>query len=192
MSFSVDVQRSRDDSSVGRKLSLHERELYDRLVKAVHRACPGWLLPRVDDLAQKAALRVLERAQRESGESGFCASYLYRVATSVVIDEIRTLRRRPTESLESQDDTFVPDSTVQQEHENPESEASRRRLGEQIRDCLTRMKSERRLAMTMNLQGYSVPEAAKVLGWDKKRTENLTVRGRSDLRRCLEAKGVAR
>ena len=41
----------------------------------------------------------------------------------------------------------------------------------------------------LHLQGHSVPDAARLLGWPAKRTENLVYRGLADLRRCLIAKG---
>ena len=48
----------------------------------------------------------------------------------------------------------------------------------------------RRLAVALYLQGHSVPEAAKLLEWGNKRTENLVYRGLADLRECLAKKGL--
>jgi RNA polymerase sigma-70 factor (ECF subfamily) len=52
------------------------------------------------------------------------------------------------------------------------------------------MKRERRLAVTLHLQGHTVPEAARILDWAAKQTENLVYRGLADLRACLMAKGI--
>ena len=46
------------------------------------------------------------------------------------------------------------------------------------------------MAVTLYLQGHSVPEAARVLDWPAKRTENLVYRGLADLRECLMKKGI--
>ena len=51
------------------------------------------------------------------------------------------------------------------------------------------MSKDRRLAVTLYLQGHTVPEAARILGWAAKRTENLVYRGLADLRQCLLGKG---
>ena len=51
------------------------------------------------------------------------------------------------------------------------------------------MKRERRLAVMLHLQGHPVAEAARILGWTVKRTENLVYRGLADLRHCLICKG---
>jgi RNA polymerase sigma-70 factor (ECF subfamily) len=72
---------------------------------------------------------------------------------------------------------------------DPEATASFRELGSAVRDCLTSAKRERRLAVTLYLLGHSVPDAARILGWDAKRTENLVYRGLADLRQCLVGKG---
>jgi RNA polymerase sigma-70 factor (ECF subfamily) len=52
------------------------------------------------------------------------------------------------------------------------------------------MNRDRRLAVTLYLQGHTVPEAARILDWSGKRTENLVYRGLADLRECLMAKGM--
>ena len=52
------------------------------------------------------------------------------------------------------------------------------------------MKRERRLAVTLHLQGHTVPETARILDWAAKQTENLVYRGLADLRECLMAKGL--
>jgi RNA polymerase sigma-70 factor (ECF subfamily) len=62
-------------------------------------------------------------------------------------------------------------------------------LGSAVRECLLNAKRERRLAVTLYLQGHSIPDAARILDWDVKRTENLVYRGLADLRQCLLKKG---
>lgn len=65
-----------------------------------------------------------------------------------------------------------------------------REVGLGIRDCLNTPNRPRRLALVLHLQGHTVPDAARVLGWPAKKTENLVYRGLSDLRSCLEGKGL--
>ena len=73
---------------------------------------------------------------------------------------------------------------------DPERVAASRQIGRGIQDCLSRMQRDRRLAVTLHLQGHSVPDAARVLDWPAKRTENLVYRGMADLRECLMSKGI--
>ena len=63
-------------------------------------------------------------------------------------------------------------------------------MGQEIQDCLSRMQRDRRLAVTLYLQGHTVPETARVLQWPTKRADNLVYRGLANLRQCLLAKGM--
>jgi RNA polymerase sigma-70 factor (ECF subfamily) len=93
-------------------------------------------------------------------------------------------RRRETELEEVVVEPAAVDAA------DPERSAASREIGEGVEDCLTRLVHDRRLAVTLYLQGHSVPEAARVLDWPAKRTENLVYRGLADLRACLESKGL--
>jgi len=165
---------------------------YERLrrdvVRAVARLCPGWLSQRRDDLVQIAVMRVMRITGQRSGDEGnesLSTSYLYKVAYSVLVDEIRRVRRHPETDLD--DDAVAPVAVAR---ENPERTAASKEIGRGIQDCLAQMKRERRLAATLHLQGHTVPEAARILEWTVKQTENLVYRGLADLRRCLLAKGI--
>jgi len=89
---------------------------------------------------------------------------------------------------DADDESAVPEQPAADP--NPEHTAHGRRVGDGIADCLQGIKAERRQAVVLYLKGYSVPDAAKVLGWSAKKTENLVYRGMADLRKCLERKGL--
>jgi RNA polymerase sigma-70 factor (ECF subfamily) len=154
------------------------------LVRAVARVCPPWLADRRDDLVQVAMLRVMEVRKAHGRELN--AAYLSRTAYSALVDEIRRVRRRREVAFE---DAAAPDPPAP-EPESPEAQAVRAELVGAVSDCLSCLERDRRLAVTLRLQGHSVPECADVLGWSPKRTENLVYRGLADLRECLAAKGV--
>jgi DNA-directed RNA polymerase specialized sigma24 family protein len=59
-----------------------------------------------------------------------------------------------------------------------------------LRDCLRGMRRSRRVAVACHLQGYSVPDTARFVGWTTKKAEHLTRRGLADLRLCLSGKGL--
>jgi RNA polymerase sigma-70 factor (ECF subfamily) len=164
-------------------------KLREDLARAVARLCPAWLSNQRDDLVQAAVMRVMQIVDRNpsDGESTrpLASSYLYRVAHSALVDEIRKVRRRRESDLD--DDGVAPVAITRQD---PERIAASREIGRGILDCLSRMSRERRLAVTLYLQGHSVPEASRVLDWTAKRTENLVYRGLADLRECLTSKGL--
>jgi RNA polymerase sigma-70 factor (ECF subfamily) len=155
--------------------------------RAVRRVCPRWLADRADDLVQIATLRVLEARGSGEGNARVSAFYLHRVAYTTLVDEIRRRKRRPEAPLpESGEGRPIPAKAPA-----PDEAYAARQTGEAIRECLRRLVRDRRLALTLYLEGHTVPEAAALLEWSAKRTENLVYRGLADLRRCLTEKGFA-
>lgn len=154
------------------------------LQRAVTRLCPRWSVEEREDLVQNALLKL---HQRESGEdiSSYQASYLYRVAHSIVVDEVRKRARRPQSS-----DGVSPELFSSDRHDQPDHAAVADDATQAVWDCLSRIADSRRAALALYLQGHSVPEASQLLGWPRKRTENCVYRGLANLRECLEAKGV--
>ena len=140
------------------------------LIRAVERHCPPALAASREDLVQMALVRLLERPRGE-GSAPRGASYLWRVAYTVVIDEIRRFRRqqRQTEQLPG----------VERGTPGPEARS-------ELLDCLGALHDRRRTAVTLHLEGFRTGEVAAALGWTEKQAENLVYRGLADLRDCLE------
>ncbi len=161
--------------------------LRERLREAVAAACPAWLSAARDDIVQVALLRVLDAAGA-AGEGGgpLPSSYLRKAAYSALVDEIRRHRRR-RESVPLEDEIA---QTVPSERAGPEQERAAAEIGRAIREALRTLVRPRALAVTLHLQGHSVPEIARLLGWPGKRAENLVYRGLADLRECLERRGI--
>jgi RNA polymerase sigma-70 factor, ECF subfamily len=168
-------------------------QLQKDLVRAVNRICPRWMVDRADDIVQVALMRVMEIQRKKEGTAELSQFYLKKTAYSALVDEIRRLRRRQEVSIEGSGDE--EDSTPYDPAApgpDPERASSSREAGRAIRDCLGQMVAPRRSAVTLNLQGHSVPEIGKLMGWTGKKAENLVYRGMSDLRGCLESKGISR
>lgn len=159
------------------------------LARAVARVCPAWIANQRDDIVQAAFMRVMQvverRAKSAEGNQPLTTSYLYKTAYHAVVDEIRRVRRRREADLDD-----GADAPALVAPETPERLAASREIGEGIKDCLTRMQRDRRLAVTLHLQGHSVPEVSRILDWAVKRAENLVYRGLADLRACLVSKGM--
>ena len=182
------ISDSQTKTSAG---STDYEQLHRELVRAVDRICPRWLTDKADDLVQVALMRVMEIQRKKEGTAELNSLYLRRAAYSAMIDEIRRLRRRQEVSLqgcgeEDEEAGFDPAAPSP----DPERASAGREAGRAIRDCLGRMVAPRRHAVTLNLQGHSVPEIGKLLGWTAKKAENLVYRGMADLRDCLGEKGI--
>lgn len=156
------------------------------LAVAVRRTCPYWLASDAEDITQEAMIKVLRILQRNEGKEGFSSSYLWRVAYSATIDEIRRRRRCREVSMDAETMTEEPITPAP----SPESCSMATGIGQAIRDCLDKLIPTRRRAVTLRLLGHSVGEVASLLGWPAKRAENLVYRGLADVRSCLGQKGV--
>lgn len=160
--------------------------LFKDMEKAVASVCPHWMADRRDDLIQNAAIRLMEILRKEV-RGKFPSSYYRRVAYSVLVDEIRKQERKKETPLENDNGTergWTTDSP------NPEEKAAGRELGRSIGECLAKLNEPRRMAVALKLQGHTIPEAARILSWSEKRTNNLVYRGLKDLRDCLASKGL--
>lgn len=180
------------DDVVPSSAALDERwtRLRAALARAVRRQCPAWLASDAEDIAQVALTKVMASDKSTEGKPPLSSFYIYKVAHSALVDEIRRRRRRREVALEQEGEPGEPARQFEPVAKgNPEREATFRELGAAVRGCLIAMKRERRLAVMLYLQEHTVPEAARILGWSLKRTENLVYRGLSDLRQCLLAKG---
>lgn len=153
------------------------------LERVVRRACPPWLREDEDDLVQVAVLKVFPRL--EAGQQ-LNASYLHRVAHSVVMDALRRRRNSRVELAEAR----VVEGAVDSPAHTPERQAGSVEIGQAIRSCMTKASEERRRLLTLYLLGHSVPESARLLDLGRKKVENHVYRGLAALRECLRALGV--
>ena len=159
-------------------------ELRRQVAAAVSRTCPAWLARQADDIAQNVMIQLVASLRRGVGASGFSRVYLAKAAYGATMDEIRRHARR----RESPDGETIVGRAASRAT-NPEREASSGEIVRAIQDCLALLSRPRKLAVTMYLQGCSVPETAQTLRWKRKRAENYVFRGLADLRRCLSGKG---
>ena len=168
------------------RTSVEMEEVRRHLVAAMRRVCPPSIAAEADDLVQRALIKLMASLNRNEGNPAFSASYLWRVAYTAVIDEIRRRDRRREVSLIEDSAAAIPAAP----QPDPEREAASRGIGDAIRDCLGEMVDARRRVVTLHLVGHTVPEIARLLDQRPKQTDNLVYRGMADLRRCLTGKGV--
>lgn len=184
-------------SQAKRRFDIQEKETYQRLVRAIRCACPRWLGAQSEDLAQRAALKIVEQHSKGNIVEPMCSTYINRVAMSVVIDEIRSRRRKPQNNRHQsaqgrfRETELRSVSSIEQLpcQDTPETQTTSQNLGRAILGCLNRLIEDRRLAVTLGLQGYTVKEIAQTFDWSPKKAKNLYFRGRSDLQVCLRRKG---
>lgn len=159
------------------------QSLQQRLVQAVRRVCPAWLAGDAEDLVQDALEKLLRMEQASKAPTEINATYLNRLAYSTVIDEIRKRQRRPEMGTEAGGEgDRVADETA--------ATGVGADTGEAIEACLAQQVAERRRAVTLHLLGHTVGEIATLMQCKAKRAENWVYRGITQLRLCLQEKGM--
>jgi len=161
-------------------------EIRTTLVRAVASQCPGWMADRRDDLVQMAMMKLLR--QNENSEQNLTpkASYLWKVAHSVTVDEIRRVQRKRETPMDPAEDG--PNDRL--EDERAGQDRAMWELGQAIRECLGTLESRRRRVVALHLLGHSLTNAAEHSGMRYNQVRNLLYRGLKGLRFCLVSKGV--
>jgi len=160
-------------------------ELRAILVRVMRRVCPTWMSGQQQDLVQAACLRIVKKWHGTEESPALGTSYLWRVAHSVVMDEIRRRKRHPETEL---------DATGQIEPTShrflPEGDQIRRELNTVITAGLERLNESRRWAVLLYLYGFSLNDSARMLGWNAKRVDNQRYQGLRELRAYLKERGM--
>ena len=157
------------------------------LVRAIASLCPGWMTDRRDDLVQSAMMKLLRQEEKSELNPAPKASYLWKVAHSVTVDEIRSVKRKGEVSLDPAED----ETAVRLEDARAGQDRAMWELGNAIRECFETLESRRRRVVALNLLGHSLPETAEHSGWRYDQVRNLLYRGMKQLRFCLAGKGFA-
>jgi len=158
--------------------------LRSTLERAVRTVCPRWLASQREDLVQKACLRIVKKSAESEEFRSPGTSYLWKVAHSVVMDEIRHRRRRPETDLESLG-AAEPNSPLAA----PADPASSSDLRDAIQQGVEQIAEPRRWVVLLYLYGFSLKDSAGILGWNSKRVDNQRYKGLTELRSYLRERG---
>lgn len=114
------------------------------------------------------------------------AAWLARIAFNVSYDELRRQKRRPEGALEelTEEEAATLAERLRGRSNDAESQAVSRDLAAKL---LARLSPEDRLVLVMlDVEGLSVAEIAKLLGWTGSKVKVRAHRARAHLRRVLE------
>lgn len=133
-----------------------------------------------DDLVQEVRIRVWTVCSGDTN-SRFKTSYYYRVVNSAIIDCLRAHRGTLSHSVrsenEGEDDEPALIERIGGEEPGPDSVLDEQQRKNRLLAAIRQLPAERRRAVTLFLQGFSVPEIAELFGCDRNRAHNLTYRG---------------
>jgi RNA polymerase sigma-70 factor (ECF subfamily) len=162
------------------------------LRRTIATLCPRDSGVSCDDIEQEARIG-LWTVLRGEREIAFPASYIYRVAVSATIRAIRRARARREEPLpEDGEASSVAASAPLRApaDESPHTLAERLELRREIGIALAELPENRRVAVTLYLQGLTTTEIGELRGWSEAKARNLVYRGREDLQQALRKRGI--
>jgi len=140
------------------------------------------------DVEQEVRIRLWHAIERDRS-GAFHASYIQRVVATTVIDAMRRAEVRAAEPLPETDEGLpeaVLDGPV-----GPDRSAGDSERMQGIRRCLAEIPERRRLAVTLQLQGFALQEIADLAGIASvEAARKLVSRGMEELKARLRELGL--
>jgi len=187
---------SRPADGSGKTWTLDDPALQGVLKRMVEALCPVWFAAdHREDVLQEVWFRLARHGDFPDGaRREFNSTFLWVTARNVKRERVRNVVRqfqREVPIASDEHDGPEPSGPAEScSHPNPGQAAVGRAIGRTIRDCLSRLRPERRRAVTLYLLGFKVPEIAHRLGWTMKSAEGRVYNGLRQLRDALVHEGV--
>lgn len=131
----------------------------------------------VDEVTQDVRVRLWNLLEREDPATEVSATYAWRAATSAAIDLVRRDRL-------SRHATMVAIEQVPQPPAPDDVD-----LLERLEQAVQQLQRSRRVAVRLHLDGATLDEVARTLGWTNAQARNQVYRGLADLKRVLSHDG---
>ena len=170
------VARSRDGDvdAFNRIVDMYQTPLYNLALRMLGDA------PAAEDATQDAFISAFRSIRRFKG--GNLKAWLFTIAANRCRDALRSRSVRRAESLDAEDTTLDPPSSL----ETPEDYAERREMGRHIQQGLTSLPHDQRLAIVLiDVQGLAYEEAAEVMGINVGTVKSRLSRARARVRDFL-------
>jgi RNA polymerase sigma-70 factor (ECF subfamily) len=183
-----------DESGLINAARQGDLEAFNRLVMAyqdvVFRQARYWVNDdeTAADITQDTFIKAFQSLKNFQG--GSFRAWLLRTATHASIDELRRRQRRPTLSIDAEDDNGMDQeaaSWMADPEPLPEEITERKQLQQAVQSVLEQVKPVYRAAVVLvDLQGLDYEEASAVLGVPVGTLKSRLARGRMMLRALIE------
>jgi len=133
-----------------------------------------------DDLMQEVRIRVWT-VYNGDRKSRLKTSYYYKVVNSAIVDSLRSHRGTLAHSVRTESDGDEDEPALIEriggDEPGPDSAFDEQHRKARLLEAIRQLPADRRRAVTLFLQGFTVPEIAELLGCDQNRAHNLAYRG---------------
>jgi RNA polymerase sigma-70 factor (ECF subfamily) len=159
-----------------------------RLRAIIQQRCPARLGLDADDVEQEIRIR-LWKALASERVIDHPASYLHRVALSVIVDLLRRRSARPDLDRAEALDEIQLGSQADPNTFDPLRHAEGAAAGQAVLRALASLPERRRRPVQLHLQGFSTTQVGQLLGISEAAARNLVYRGLDELRERLTQEG---
>lgn len=135
------------------------------------------------DALQDGLLRAFRRAETFRGEAAV-TTWLHRVVVNACLDQVRRRRARPSDPVDPQEDTTLDsaDRAMTPDDGDPEAAALAAERRARVLAALATLPADQRAALVLvDMQGWSVQDAAAVLDCPEGTVKSRCSRGRARL-----------
>lgn len=178
------VARSRDGdlAAFNQLVERYQRPIYNLCLRML--ASPE----SAEDATQEAFIHAFRSIRTFKG--GSLRPWLFRIAANACYDEMRRRRARPAVSLDEPGGEEGRTLEVADSAPVPDEEVERNELAEALRDALSRLPPDQRLAIVLaDVHGLDYSEVAAVMSCSLGTVKSRISRGRRQLRAVLRARG---
>jgi RNA polymerase sigma-70 factor, ECF subfamily len=159
----------------------HQRQVYNVCYRTLGNAEDA------ADASQDAFISAFRGLKSFSGPASGLRSWLLRIAVNTCYDHVRRRQRRPTESLDSQQDREL---NIVDPAEGPEQHSLGLETARHIQQAINQLPPEQRLTVVLcDVQGLSYDEAAQAMSVELGTVKSRLSRARAQLRVLLAEKG---
>lgn len=169
-----------DPEAFGELFTRHADRLWSLALRTLQRPEDA------EEVLQEAMLSAFRRAAGFRGDSAV-GTWLYRIVLNACLDRLRRIKARPTAFAGDEIVASLPSGA-----DGPEAVALQRELTDEVERALGQLSADQRAALILvDLDGYSIEEAAVLLGCAPGTVKSRCSRGRARLapllRHLLEA-----
>ncbi|MDT8449861.1 MAG: sigma-70 family RNA polymerase sigma factor [Wenzhouxiangellaceae bacterium] len=141
-----------------------------------------------DDLVQEVRIRIWQVYERDRN-ARFRASYYYTVVNSAIVDCLRRHRGTLAHAVRDEPEPGEADDPLERV-DNPEPGPDQRFDDElrarRLQAAIDALPADRARAVSLFLQGFTVPEIAELMNCDRDRAHNLAYRGMRALKSSMQ------
>lgn len=159
-----------DPAAFGELFGRHADRLWSLALRTLQRPEDA------EEVLQEAMLAAFRHAAGFRGEAAV-GTWLYRIVLNACLDRLRRVKARPTAFDGEEVVAALPSPAAE-----PEAVVLQRELADEVEDALGQLSADQRTAIVLvHLDGYSIEEAAVLLGCAPGTVKSRCARGRAKL-----------